>query len=162
MNPLPNFAPSLWVVLARAFAAVQARAAEEIRRHGLTTGEFGVLEALHHTGPQLLGELKRRVLVSSGGMTYLVDRLEARGLVKRAAAPGDRRARLAMLSPAGKTLIERIFPAHARDLEQVMGGLSAVEQEQARSLLRRLGTHAAGLSEQRFSLSTQPMEEEQT
>ena len=153
---------ALWVVLARAFAAVQARATEEIRRHDLTPGEFGVLEALYHTGPQLLGELKRRVLVSSGGMTYLVDRLEARGLIKRATAPEDRRARLAVLSPEGEALIERIFPAHARDLAHVMGGLSPAEQEQARSLLRRLGTHAAGLSEDRFSASTEPIEENST
>ncbi|MGI9336692.1 MAG: MarR family winged helix-turn-helix transcriptional regulator [Gammaproteobacteria bacterium] len=153
---------SLWVVLARAFAAIQARVAEEIRRHDLTPGEFGVLEALYHTGPQLLGELKRRVLVSSGGMTYLVDRLEARKLVTRAAAPGDRRARLAMLSPQGKAMIENIFPAHARDLSHVMGGLTPAEQQQARRLLRRLGTYAAELSENRFQATPELIEEDST
>ena len=47
----------LWVVLARAHAAVQAHAHDDIARHGLTPAEFAVLEVLHHKGPLLLGEV---------------------------------------------------------------------------------------------------------
>src|SRR6185503_13192975 len=88
----------LWVVLARAYASVAQRASEDVARHGLTLAEFAVLEALYHKGPLLLGEVQKKILVSSGGVTYLVDRLEERGLVRRKLCPEDRRARYAELT----------------------------------------------------------------
>ncbi len=132
----------LWVVLARAFAAVQAHSTADIARHDLTPGEFAILEALYHKGPLLLGDVQRRILVSSGGITFLVDRLEARGLVERRACPEDRRARYAALTPAGEELIGRIFPDHARCIEHALEGLSEEEKRQAIDLLRRLGHYA--------------------
>lgn len=132
----------LLVVLARAQAAVAAHLHTNVGAHGLTLTEFGILEALFHKGPLLLGEVQRSILVSSGGVTYLVDRLEEKGLVQRQACPEDRRARYAALTPTGKALIERIFPDHAQVITRVMGALSLEEQREATDLLRRLG-HAA-------------------
>jgi MarR family transcriptional regulator, 2-MHQ and catechol-resistance regulon repressor len=133
----------LWVVLARAYDAVGRHSAADIARHDLTTGEFGILEALYHKGPMLLGEVQRRILVSSGGITYLVDRLEKRGLVERRECAEDRRARYAALTPAGEELIARIFPAHAARMRHALAGLPLDEQRLAIDLLRRLGRHAA-------------------
>src|SRR5687768_2233491 len=103
----------LWVVLARAYAAVSERAARDVARHELTLAEFAVMEALYHKGPLLLGEVQKKILVSSGGVTYLVDRLEQRGLVERQPCLSDRRARYAALTAEGKSLMVRIFPEHA-------------------------------------------------
>jgi MarR family 2-MHQ and catechol resistance regulon transcriptional repressor len=133
----------LWVVLARAYAAIERHIAADVAEHGLTVTEFGILEALHHKGPLLLGEIQRKVLVTSGGITYLVDRLVEKGLVRREASPTDRRARFAVLTPAGSRLIARIFPDHAERIRAVLDGLTAREQEEATDLLRRLGTGAA-------------------
>jgi MarR family transcriptional regulator, 2-MHQ and catechol-resistance regulon repressor len=136
----------LWVVLARAYAAVQTHSLADIERHGLTVGEFGILESLFHKGPMLLGEVQKRILVSSGGITYLVDRLEAKGLVERQECPGDRRARFAALTEQGEALIRQIFPGHAQCIEHALSGLDAEEQERAIALLRRLGRTAAEAS----------------
>ncbi len=133
----------LWVVLARAYAAVGRQVEDDIARHGLTVTEFGILEALHHKGPLLLGEIQKKVLVTSGGITYLVDRLVAKGLVQRQACPADRRARFAVLTPAGEELIARIFPEHAERIERAMAGLTLRERQEAAALLRRLGLGAA-------------------
>lgn len=133
----------LWVVLARAFAAVQQRASEDVARHGLTLAEFAVLEALYHKGPMLLGEVQKKVLVSSGGVTYLVDRLGERGLVRRKLCAEDRRARWAELTSEGQELMQRIFPEHAECIAEVMSGLSVEEQRQLTHLLRELGVNAA-------------------
>lgn len=135
----------LWVVLARAQAAVARHAEADVAGHGLTIAEFGILEALYHRGPLMLGDLQRKILVSSGGITYLVDRLEGRGLVERQACPSDRRARFAALTAEGKALVERIFPEHARVIARALGGLTASEQGRATALLRQLGTVAAAL-----------------
>ncbi|MBK8247771.1 MAG: MarR family transcriptional regulator [Gemmatimonadetes bacterium] len=136
----------LWVVLTRAYAAVNAVAREDIRSHGLTEGEFSVLELLFHKGPVLLGEIQRRVLVSSGGITFLVDRLADKGLVERRDCPSDRRARFAVLTSAGEDLLARIFPLHAARMAEAVAGLSREEQAQATALLRRLGYAAAAVS----------------
>ena len=135
----------LWVILSRAHSAVARHAEADVARHGLTIAEFGVLEALYHVGPMLLGELQRKVLVSSGGVTWLVDRLEKRGLVKREACPEDRRARYATLTTEGKRLLARIFPDHAKAIEHAMAGLTRADRDRAATLLKALGRAADAL-----------------
>ena len=133
----------LWVVLARAYAAVSERAARDVARHDLTLAEFAVIEALYHKGPLLLGEVQKKILVSSGGVTYLVDRLEQRGLVERRLCAEDRRARYAALTAEGIAFMERIFPEHTACIAEVAGVLSEEEQLELTRMLRDLGRHAA-------------------
>jgi MarR family 2-MHQ and catechol resistance regulon transcriptional repressor len=128
----------LWIALARAHNAVAVKASADVARHGLTVAEFGVLEALHHKGPMLLNEVQRRILVSSGGITYLVDRLEKRGLAERRDCPGDRRARLVALTPEGDALVASIFPQHAAVIRDAVRGLDADQKRAATDLLRAL------------------------
>ena len=142
-TPSTEQALKLWVVLSRAHAAVSAHAKADIARHGLTPAEFGALEVLHHKGPLLLGEVKRRILVSSGGITYVIDRLVEKGLVERRDCPEDRRASYAALTDEGAALMTRIFPAHAECIARALSGLDADEQAAAAALLRTLGRTAA-------------------
>ena len=132
----------LWITLARAHRAITAHAAADARRHGLTLTEFGVLELLHHRGRQLLGDIQRRLLVSSGGITFLVDRLVEKGLVERQKHSGDRRARYAALTPAGEQLLRRIFPDHAARIRWALSGVTAAEQDALTALLKALGLAA--------------------
>ena len=129
----------LWVVLSRARASVGRVAEADIDQHGLSTGEFAILETLYHKGPLLLGEVQRKILASSGGVTYLVDRLAQQGLVERRECAGDRRARYAALTSAGVDLMDRIFPQHAEAIVTAMSGLSVEEKRQAIVLLKKLG-----------------------
>lgn len=138
-----ELALKLWVVLSRAHSAISEHARADIERHGLTVTEFGILEALYHKGPLLLGELQKKILVSSGGITYLVDRLESRGLVERRKCETDRRATYAALTPEGTALIQRIFPAHADCLQRVLAALDEDEKLEATRLIRKLGKGAA-------------------
>lgn len=141
-NNQHDVALKLWVVLSRAHSAVAEHARAHAVSHGLTLQEFGILEALHHKGDMFLGDLQEKILVSSGGVTYLVDRLVDKGMVERRECPEDRRARYASLTPKGRTMIGRIFPEHAEWLEQALGGLSNAEKQEAARLLRDLGKHA--------------------
>lgn len=140
-----EIALKLYVVLSRAYLAVERHSQADIARHELSQGEFAIMEALYHRGPLLLGEVQRKILVSSGGVTYLVDRLEADGLVERRECPTDRRARYAALTPKGRQLMKRIFPEHAAALERAVAGLSGTEKKQAIDLLRKLGRAAADI-----------------
>ena len=140
-----ELALKLFVVLSRAGASVSALTEADIARHDLTPAEFAILEVLYHRGPLLLGEVQRKILVSSGGITYLVDRLTERGWVERRECAEDRRARYAALTPAGEAFIAGIFPDHAVAIEHAVAGLTRAEQREAVRLLRKLGTAAAGV-----------------
>ena len=148
-----ELALKLWVVLNRAHTAIGRHAVADQARHCLSEGEFAVLDVLYHKGPLLLVEVQRKVLVSSGGITYLVDRLERKGLVERRPCATDRRASYAALTTAGKALMDDVFPAHADALVHATAGLSDVEKRQAVRLLRKLGL-AAAATEPLASLET--------
>lgn len=135
----------LWVIMSRAHAAVANHAATHVAEQGLTLAEFGILEALYHRGPMLLGEVQKRILVSSGGITFLVDRLTAKGLVERRSCETDRRARYAALTEKGTALVAEIFPAHAAVIARAMSGISPNDQQAAAALLREMGRNASAL-----------------
>ncbi|MFI5232971.1 MAG: MarR family winged helix-turn-helix transcriptional regulator [Gemmatimonadales bacterium] len=136
----------LWIVLSRSHESLVQILKADIERHDLTLAEFAVLEALYHKGPQLLGEIQKRVLVSSGGMTFLVDRLAKRGFAERRECSSDRRARYAALTAKGEKLMRSIFPEHAAAIQSAMKGLKASEQRALTALLKTLGLEAARLA----------------
>jgi MarR family 2-MHQ and catechol resistance regulon transcriptional repressor len=136
-----------YVKLLRAGRAVLARVEPRLAASGLTTTQFGVLEALLHKGALSQRELGRKVLTSPGNMTDLVDKLEARGLVQRTRQKHDRRAVQVDLTASGRTLIEPLFARHATDIAVAMGGLDGEEMAQLSMLLRKLG-RAAGFAEE--------------
>lgn len=129
----------LWTALAKAYDAVRAHAFAHIEQERLSPGEFGVLDTLYHKGPMLLGELQHRVLVTSGGISYLSDRLEKRGLVERREYEADRRTKMVAISPEGEELMARIFPEHAEVIERALAGLDTEAKQASLSLLRMLG-----------------------
>ena len=126
--------------LARAANTAISYAREGLDEAGLTPSQFAVLEALYHVGPLNLGDLARRILTSSGNLTLVIDNLEKRGLARRTQPEKDKRFILATITSAGKKLISRIFPQHARRIVEIMARLSLREQEQLGRLCRKLGT----------------------
>ena len=132
----------LFTVLMRCTQAVAAHARQDISRHGLTPSEFGVLELLHHKGPTPLGAISERILLTSGSITHVIDTLERKQLVRRAACPKDRRVLYAELTETGQKLIADAFPAHADRIRQALEGLDPGEQDALAALARRLGLSA--------------------
>lgn len=132
----------LFVVLSRAYNWVNAHAIRDIRCHGLNPTEFAILEALYHKGPLPLQQVGEKVLISSGNITYVVDKLEQKQLLGRKPSSQDRRVIFAELTPKGQDLMATIFPPHTQALRKAMSGLSEEEQAQAIDLLRKLGLAA--------------------
>ena len=134
----------LFIVLERAAQAVERRVKAQADLHGLTWTEFEILEAVYSKGPLLLGDIQKKILLTSGGVTYTVDRLAEKGLLQRKECETDRRAKWATLTPKGTALIASIFAPMADHIEELMSVLNAKEQEEATELLRRVGLNAAG------------------
>lgn len=130
---------SLWIALARCYATYAKAVATKVQGYGLTTPQFGTLEALYHLGPLSLGELADKLLVTGGNVTYVMDRLEDQGLVYRYRRPDDRRVIQAKLTAEGRALVADAFPEHVEYVEHLSRHLSTAEQEQLRDLLKQLG-----------------------
>lgn len=124
--------------LLRTSRALSARVEPRLAAASLTPTQFGVLEAVLHEGALSQRELSRRVLTSAGNMTDLVDKLEARGLVRRARQRLDRRAVMVELTNEGRRLIEPLHVNHAADIAATMAVLSGDELRELGELLRKL------------------------
>lgn len=120
--------------------------------HGLDGGTFDVLATLRRSGPPYRmrpTEMYRSMMVTSGGLTARLAKLEAMGLVSRPAAAADGRSLLAELTPAGFALVEQVFRKDMAIETKMLSGLSEEEQQALESLLRKLGqTMAAELGSQ--------------
>jgi DNA-binding MarR family transcriptional regulator len=141
-RPDLNVAPL--ALLGRLFRVVHladAELAPEFAQHGLQPGWFDLLAALRRAGsPYELKptELMRATLISSGGMTKRLDRLEEAGLVERRPDPDDRRGTLVRLTRRGRTAIDRAVVAHVANEERLLGSLSARDRRALDGLLRTL------------------------
>jgi MarR family 2-MHQ and catechol resistance regulon transcriptional repressor len=133
-----------FIALSRATDSVETRTRAVIAEAGLTEGQFGILEALHHLGPLCAAELARKVLRSRGNLTLVISNLERDGLVERTTRAEDRRFRTVELTRKGRKLMEKTFPRHARLVTKTMSALEPAEQDELRRLCRKLGKSAAG------------------
>ncbi|MEW6269222.1 MAG: MarR family transcriptional regulator [Thermodesulfobacteriota bacterium] len=133
-----------YIALMRAAEAVTARAHGHLQTAGLTIGQFGALEALHHLGPLRATELARKLLRSPGNVTTVLDNLERAGLVRRSQDDEDRRCTTVSITARGAALMREIFPRHAEGLAREMSILTAREQEELKRLCRKLGMQAGG------------------
>jgi DNA-binding MarR family transcriptional regulator len=85
------------------------------------------------------------LMISSGGMTSRIDRLEKAGLIERRKHPTDRRGTLVAMTLAGKHLIDGLIEQHVENERVVLSPLSKAEQEQLNALLAKiLGGLSAG------------------
>jgi DNA-binding MarR family transcriptional regulator len=104
-------------------------------------GEFDVLATLRRSGaPYQLTPtaLYEAAMISSGGMTNRLDRLEKVGLIERRAHPTDRRGSLVALTPKGLALMERAIEEHLENERAIVSALSPSEQSQLYDLLAKL------------------------
>ena len=109
--------------------------------HGLTGGDFVVLAALRRSGkPYQLTPtaLSRSMMVSSGGTTKRLDRLDARGLIRRDPDPADRRGTLVTLTNAGLATIDTVASEHVQNEERLLATLSPNQRNTLTRLLREL------------------------
>src|SRR5215470_12238229 len=132
----------LFVVLWRASNWVYAYAERDARCHGLNPTEFAILEALYHKGALPLQQIGEKVLISSGNITYSVDKLEQKQLLVRKSSPQDRRVIFAELTSQGHDLLAAIFPKHTEAIHQAVSGLTPEEQSETTLLLKKLGLAA--------------------
>ncbi|HZG70950.1 MAG TPA: MarR family transcriptional regulator [Chondromyces sp.] len=129
------------VVLMRASQTVNEVIKRDMEKYGVNSTEFAVLELLYHKGDQPIQHIGRKILLASSSITYVVDKLEEKGLIIRKACPNDRRVTHASLTEKGREFMDGVFPMHEDTIKDMFSCLSADELETAISLLKKIGLH---------------------
>jgi MarR family transcriptional regulator, 2-MHQ and catechol-resistance regulon repressor len=127
-----------FLVLMQTSKAVQDRMKLEMTKNNLSITEFSVLEVLFNKGKQTIHQIGNSILISSGSMTYVIDRLEQKGLLIRSACPDDRRVIHVTLTDTGNSLMENIMPKHQEWVDNIFSSLKTDESEIFVKLLKKV------------------------
>jgi DNA-binding MarR family transcriptional regulator len=112
-----------------------------------TMPRFDLLANLEREDGQTLAALSRRMLVTAGNLTGLVDRAERDGVVERRSDPGDRRLSRVYLTSKGRELVQSLLPKHAHDVTDLLSTLDPGERRELRRLLGKLRDSLLGRRE---------------
>jgi MarR family 2-MHQ and catechol resistance regulon transcriptional repressor len=124
--------------LAECYQAFEAYSSAHVRTLGLTGAQFDIIATLGNTLGMTCKELGEKTLITKGTLTGVLDRLVARGLIRRTASDADRRQIFVLLTPQGVRTFERVFPEHIGHLKPAFTALSPRELDQTTALLHKL------------------------
>ncbi len=145
-GPLDDDRLTLMGLLAETWASLASRGQDQLAGHGLAPAEFEVCLRLARSPEGLLrmSDLAAQTTLTSSGITRVVDRLVERGLVTRQSCATDRRTTYAVITAAGRALLDQVLPGHIELVENWLveplrkTGVAAFEEA-----LRAVRDHAA-------------------
>jgi DNA-binding MarR family transcriptional regulator len=124
--------------LACCYQAFESYASVHIHKQGLTISQFDILVTLGTGQSMSPKELVEKTLITKGTLTGVIDRLLAKGLVKRTQNNLDRRSQIISLTPKGRQLFEKIFPEHLSYMNQVFAHFQSAEIKHIEEVLSML------------------------
>jgi len=119
----------------------QSLVSDVLEEFNLSTAAFDVLASLRRSSPdyrRTAGQLAEIGLISSGGLTQRIDRLERDGLVRRVRNAEDRRVVYIELTEEGRALIDTVLQRHFAEQNGFLAGVTRSEQKQLSQLLAKL------------------------
>ncbi|AHH93656.1 MarR family transcriptional regulator [Kutzneria viridogrisea] len=140
----PELATLPMAVFGRVFRIAKLggeRAEQAYAEFGIGRGEFDVLATLRRSGdPYRLtpGRLSATLMLTTGGMTGRLDKLERAGLVSRSPDPADRRGQLVTLTERGLSIVDEAVVKGLDVQREALAEFSEADREQLADLLRRL------------------------
>lgn len=133
----------IWRIANRVAPGIEAT----FKAFGLERGEFDVISTLRRSGaPYRLTptELYTMLMISSGGLTHRLDRLEKAGLIRREASQADGRSRVVALTEKGVETAEAAFRADMAQEAETLARLGPDDREALAELLRKLALAVEG------------------
>lgn len=130
----------IWLRLLACTNLIEARVRKGLREQFETTlPRFDLMAQLDRApGGLTMGELSRRLMVSNGNVTGLIDRLVAEGMVERRTDETDRRAQLVRLTVAGKRAFDAMTPVHQAWIAEALTPLDTADKARLLDLLAKL------------------------
>ena len=130
----------VWLRLLTCTNLLDAEVRTRLKQTASTTlPRFDIMAQLErHEGPMSMGDLSKRLMVSNGNITGLIDRLASEGHVERSPSPEDRRVQMVSLTAKGRTSFTEMASNHRYWVADMMADLTADEMTALYDLLARL------------------------
>ena len=137
MNKKTPFLPAVRE-LAHCYQAFERYSSAHIRTLGLTAPQFDVIAALGNTQGMAPKELSERTLITKGTLTGILDRLEAKRMIRRSRSKIDGRSQVIELTAKGQTVFARVFPEHLKHLAKAFSAFKPRDYQRIEAVLREL------------------------
>ena len=127
---MSNVNLKLVIAMARTYNDLFFQIEKNVQEFGLNISEFGVLEMLYHKGDQPVQKIAEKILVTSGTITYVINKLEKKELVVRRKCDKDKRVYYVSLTEKGNDFIANIFPKHRDFIDNLFKDLNEDDKKQ--------------------------------
>lgn len=134
-----------FTVFIKSSQSVQKLIKQDFLKKEINLNEYAVMELLYHKGDQPIQAIGRRILLGSGSITYVIDKLEDKGFLYRKPCPEDRRKMFACITESGKDYMDTRVIEQEGLINSIFDEWNDDEVEDAINLLKRIGTHAESL-----------------
>jgi len=134
-----KIAAEIWRRLFDYFISSSNHRGRVLGRYGLTPNDSRALHALDRREGLTMRSLADAWACDASNATWIIDRLEARGLAERRSKPGDRRVKLVVLTAAGERMVKRLHEAFYQP-DPELRSLPLETLEELRSALEKLPT----------------------
>ena len=129
-------------LLGRVKIAMHDALESELAPHDITAAQFVILMNLSSGEVDSASKLCKGVSYDPGAMTRMLDRLEAKGLIRRVRCGDDRRKVILELTAEGKAVYPKLVSTYVGVLNRFLQGFSKTEVRQLETLLSRILANA--------------------
>ncbi|HSB95381.1 MAG TPA: MarR family transcriptional regulator [Spongiibacteraceae bacterium] len=133
---------SIGYLIKRVMAVVSTALDQELAQYDITHQQFSILMILSETNCSTAADIARVTCGDTGAMTRMLDRLEAKDIVRRVRSSADRRVVNIELTEAGRVFAAKMPIVAINVMNRYLQGFEAGELEQTKSFMRRLLTNA--------------------
>ncbi|GAC1421072.1 MAG: MarR family transcriptional regulator [Candidatus Velthaea sp.] len=142
-NQSDHLSVRVWLRLLACTNTIEGRAGSKLReKFDTTLPRFDLMSQLERNPAGLrMTEISRRMMVTGGNITRIVDQLAAEGAVTRVVARDDRRVTIVRLTPAGRRAFDAMAAEHEEWIVAMFAGLREAERTQLFGLLAKLKRH---------------------
>lgn len=132
----------VFTVFMKSSQSVQKLIKQDFLKKEINLNEYAVMELLYHKGDQPIQSIGRRILLGTGSITYVIDKLEHKGFLYRRPCREDRRKMFACITEAGKEYMDTRVAQQEALINSIFDEWNDGEVEDAINLLKRIGTHS--------------------
>lgn len=136
-----------FTVFIKSSQSVQKLIKQDFLKKDINLNEYAVMELLYHKGDQPIQAIGRRILLGTGSITYVIDKLEDKGFLYRRPCPKDRRKMFACITESGKGYMDTRVVEQEGLINSIFDEWNDDEVEDAINLLKRIDTRAESLLE---------------
>ena len=127
------------IILFKAHQSLTEFIKEDIKATGFDINEFSVFEVIYHHEKLIVSEIKEKVLIANSSLSYILNKLLIKGLIKSEIDSNDKRIKHISLTKKGLNLALEIFPSHYDKLKEIFSELTATEVKTVSESLKKIG-----------------------